>query len=1165
MKGKIIEELEKKSAGNKKVKELTDFIDRIESDVEKHLQLINNFLPEFDSHNIEHSQAVLINMELLIGDKISQLSSIELFFLYMTALLHDCGMAISEQELNVLFACEGEETKLTIPKFGLDGKRRTELKSMKQMIRNSRKKIYGELIDSNKYVQRFIFGFQDEEKFIEHLANLAIQYQIYRNGRLPQLKSQISDANMDQINIIIRREFIRNNHASLSRIYCNNLASEFETRKIQDYGILFSKIIGELCLSHGINFEDAQNNLMKLTDTYFDNERADLLFLSQILRVADALHFSEDRVSESLSFEKGTNNNIHWRSKLTGLNFTIQYNNEFVEISANAPCSSPEDYYFIKDYIKYVEGEILNLKKNTKIKQLEIKIYDKIKSEGVVSYSDEFIPADNLCIKMDQSNIIRLLMSDELYKDKYACLRELYQNSLDACRCKQLDSSDFIGNIEFGIDTGFKHGAKCNYLYCIDNGIGMDMNIIQKYLLHIGHTFYSSSEFFQMRADSCNKFYPISQFGVGILSCFMLCDLLEITTKKENTDPICLTMYGKNEYLYFSKPCLEDIERIGKSGTIVKLFLKDNPKDVISDKMPNKEILNEILMFQSAIECDARYVDECGSFLNIHLLPLKSDSKYFKMIAQEKLYLFTILKKYIKICPKNINVIVRCRSKFNNQSALCKKESYFFTNLSEYKLIDISTSNIKNKYVEKNHERNNIFNLLYKDNVERIEVKKNSKNLQYHNILYFPKDYNKPINSESLLFARIFEIHKAGLLVDGIAVNYNEELDFIKKNNGDFTLNFVGELRPKLSVDRMNILNISKEIENEWMKLAYEVVEKEISDICQYLNHIPKHKKQVLSDIMWNYYFVSRRFLYPQIIKYLGKHECGINWSELSQHLDGNISLSDFIAKKEIAIRTDINYSTTTTFFKTLVAHKIAVAKKVDVKHNNIILYSPEFKLNMKILTNRYGNYAHRIYRKADFSKTLYCQYDVVNSFLPLINKDFFDLLAKNNTSNKNGDIIIGEKINDNDMCFLYNVDSLSIFNNIIYLREFSTEYHLKYLLRGKIMNGPSWGGRISQNSAYMIFVFIASNLTDKQKQYIESLNDINPDYYKGALNGWSVLYTEDFDIIALPGIHNIEELLVRIPDSYWTKTERKSYLSNNTEITFEMIQKLRNELKCNL
>lgn len=1160
MEGTIIKILRERGNNNKKVRELTEFIDRVEPDIEKHLQQINNFLPEFDSHNIEHCQAVLKNMEMILDDKITQISTIELFLLYMTALLHDCGMALSKQEYNILIACEGEEKDLNIPKFGLDGKKRTSLKQMKEMIRSCREKLYGELITSNRYVQGFIFGFQDEDKFIEHLANLAIQYQIFRNGRLPQLKTYISNTSFDQINILARKEFIRNNHAIQSKIYCLNLADKFENQVIQDYGVLFSKIIGELCFSHGINFDDSQKSLLNLAKKYFDNEKADLLFVAAMLRVADALHFGMDRVNKSLSFEKGTNNNIHWKVKLTGFGFKIENKDGVVEISANGPFSKPEEYYFLKDYIKYVDDEVLNLKKSAKIKQLEIKICDKIDSDGVVSISDDFIPADDLCIKMDQSNIIGLLMSEELYKEKYACIRELYQNSLDACRCKQLKSSDFVGNIEFGIDICSKHSMQRKYLYCVDNGIGMDMLVIKKYLLHIGHTFYSSAEFYQMCSESPNKFYPISQFGVGILSCFMLCDLIEITTMKENSAPVCLTIDGKNEYLYFSKPNLEDIERFENSGTIVKLFLKDID---ISDEMPKKEILNEILMRQSAIERDYSYVYECDSFLDLRLLPMKKNVKYCKMIKCEESCLFTILTKYIKLRPRNINVIVRCAGKFINH-ATQEYDSYKLVNLNTCELIKIKYNQIIDKYSIIYKESNHVYKSLYLDNIDRKEIVINSQNLQYRNLLYFPKNFFETINSESLLFNRMFEFHKTGFLVDGIAVNFNENLEFAEKYDGEFTLNFIGEIRPQLSIDRRNILSIPNQLENEMEKLLIEVAKEEIDCICKYLENIPENHKKNISDVMWIYYFTSRRFLYPQIVNYLWKNPHNVCWCELSNYLINNISLSDFLSKTSIRIKSNINYLTTTNFFKTILAHKIALSEKIDLHQNEIVLRSSKFKINKDILTNNHGSYRNKVYRRVDFSKTAYHQYDVVNSLLPMLNCDFFDLLAENNKTCVKGDVIVGEEINDNDIRFLYNVDSLSVFNNVIYIRYHPNEYSLKYLSNCKFINGPSLSRRISQKRAYFIYAFITSNLTTEQKEYIESFRDINPDYYIGAIEGWSILYTEDLEIVALPGIHNIEELLVRISDSYWTNCERKSYLSNNTEITFETIRQLRKELRYN-
>lgn len=1159
MEGKIKELLNERSSDNKKNKELVHFIDRIEHKVGSHLARIVEFLPHFDSHGIEHSQAVLKNMESLLGDKLSALSTMELFFLYTTALLHDCGMALSIQEFNVLLACEGKQEDLSVPKFGLDEKKKPDLRKMKDLISRCRQKLYPNLIDTGVYTQQNVFGFYDENKLIEHLADLALEYQSFRNGRLPNIKMSTS-SDMGEINKSLREEFIRSNHARLSKIYCHNTEQCFDAEIMNNYGDLFSKIIGELCLSHDLDFKDAKSLLEKLPGRYFDNEKADLEFISAMLRMADVLHFSADRVSNSLSYEKGTNNNIHWVSKLTGLNFTIVFEDNSVEISANAPCSKPEEYYFIKNYIKYVEGEIVNLIKCKKTNELGIKIQDKVDIHGLVSTSDEFTPADELCIKMDQSNIIELLMGEELYKDKFACIRELYQNSLDACRCLQLNSPDYVGKIEFGIDKRFKHGIERRYLYCIDNGIGMDMHIIQDYLLHIGHTFYSSSEFHQMRANSDNKFYPVSQFGVGILSCFMLCDLLEITTKRENGDCICLTLDGKNEYLYFSTPQKEDEEQIGKSGTIVKLYLT---QEIPSDNMPSKDTLNEILMYQSIFENDLVYSMECYSFLNLRFQLHLSTKERPKMVSRENSYLFTIVKKYIKLPYKNVDVFVRCQ--YTNKN---KGSSYNLVNLNEYNVLQVDISYIQKNYAVEPQGKEYISEHIFTKNTERKEIEIKSENLLYRNMLYFPKDLNKPVNFQSLLFSRVFEFHKSGFLIDGITVQCNEQLEFVDSNEGDYTLSFVGKVRPRLSIDRLNILDISKELTDEWKKLKKKVAQEEIMCICDYIDTIPHNLQSQVSDIMWNYYFLSRYFLYPEIVECLMKNNYKISWNDLSENIveKSSFTLFDFLTESDVHLKHNINYILCTVFFKTIVAYKAATAKTIEISSGGLSIRSSKAKIDKKVLFSaKRGHYYHRIYRRSDYSKTAYHQYDIVNSLFPMINENFFDLLAISNKLFHKKDLIVGKEINDNYAHLLYETDSLSVFHNVLYYREQPNEYQLKYLLQNKFINGPYWRQQISKDKKFLIYAFISSALTEEQRQYIETLKDNDPEYYNGALNGWSVLYTENFEIVTLPGIRDIKELLIRIPDSYWADNSKRSYLTDNTEVTFEMIQQLRNEMNYDL
>ena len=65
------------------------------------------------------------------------------------------------------------------------------------------------------------------------------------------------------------------------------------------------------------------------------------------------------------------------------------------------------------------------------------------------------------------TEIIQLLMGVGLYKNPYACLRELYQNAMDACKCKiyreRINGIEFKGRIEFGLH---KENDK-TFLYCL--------------------------------------------------------------------------------------------------------------------------------------------------------------------------------------------------------------------------------------------------------------------------------------------------------------------------------------------------------------------------------------------------------------------------------------------------------------------------------------------------------------------------------------------------------------------------------------------------------------------------------------------------------------------------------------------------------------------------
>jgi len=116
-----------------------------------------------------------------------------------------------------------------------------------------------------------------------------------------------------------------------------------------------------------------------------------------------------------------------------------------------------------------------------------------------------------------------------------------------------------------------------DFLEVIDNGIGMNKEIIEKYYSKIGSSFYKSRDFYELKAKSDLNFTPVSEFGIGILSCFMIADTIEVETKrlKEQFDydrPLKLIIEGHDSIFTI----LKSDKKV--PGTATKLLLREkNP------------------------------------------------------------------------------------------------------------------------------------------------------------------------------------------------------------------------------------------------------------------------------------------------------------------------------------------------------------------------------------------------------------------------------------------------------------------------------------------------------------------------------------------------------------------------------------------------------------
>ncbi len=174
--------------------------------------------------------------------------------------------------------------------------------------------------------------------------------------------------------------------------------------------------------------------------------------------------------------------------------------------------------------------------------------------------------------KTEVSKLLDIVINS-LYSEKYIFLRELISNASDACdklRYYSLMKPEVTkNNGEFKIII--TPNAEENTLTISDNGIGMNKEDLVNHLSTIAKS--GTADFVNNAKDNGSVVDLIGKFGVGFYSAFMVASKVEVTTKRAGEE---------QAYKWISSGVdgfeIEETEK-EKSGTDIKLFLKDDAKD----------------------------------------------------------------------------------------------------------------------------------------------------------------------------------------------------------------------------------------------------------------------------------------------------------------------------------------------------------------------------------------------------------------------------------------------------------------------------------------------------------------------------------------------------------------------------------------------------------
>lgn len=460
---------------------------------------------DYTLHNRDHAKKLIHLAEYVIApETLSTLSPLECQALICSAYLHDLGMVLTSVE---------RERILESPEF----------------------------LDEFRDWSQLWHVYQQACKRLDDIAKSKADEKQKAAERL------LAETDIFQMHEAALCAFLRPRHAAAER-YHQLIAPVKAAAKRPDLfelsGLSFEKYLIAINSSHnqdvGVLAEVYGVHKQRFpTDLVIAGQRFNTQFVAAVLRVVDILDFDRERTPRilfeslgisSLSLPGADVTLGEWQKHMAVHDIEITKD----EIIVSCECLHPATEKAIRDFCQVIEREIRDtiavighnppdVVEQYQL-QIPISVRPSITSKGYI-YKD-------MSLQLSQAAITSLLMGERLYSSPAAAIRELIQNSIDACatRQKMQHTPEYQPMISVSL-TKDQQGR--HWIEVSDNGIGMDEYVLAEYFLKVGNSYYVSPEFERVyrQSGATQPFVPIAKFGIGILSVFMIADTLEVTTR----------------------------------------------------------------------------------------------------------------------------------------------------------------------------------------------------------------------------------------------------------------------------------------------------------------------------------------------------------------------------------------------------------------------------------------------------------------------------------------------------------------------------------------------------------------------------------------------------------------------------------------------------------
>ena len=356
-------------------------------------------------------------------------------------------------------------------------------------------------------------------------------------------------------------EEIRENHHIRTEDYLEKL---YKDVKLSQHEAI---IIGRICKGH---------RKINLHSQEYDDKiigsgiRIRMRFLAALLRLADETDITHSRTPEIIYH---TLNPSGKSEEEFGKHLNISGIGQLDEphkIYITAIARDPKGAQTLREVESKIQAELDAVKSILSQNGILLDIVElRMETRGFIDKPIAF--------EVNKNKIVDLLIGKHLYGKVDVAIRELVQNSIDACNIKKLQLTEYTPLIMLD-----KKNA--NTLVISDNGTGMGFIEAKKFLSNVGSSYYQSDDF-QMSYKE-NSYNPISHFGIGLLSSFLIADSLMIETKREGQEACRFTISSLSENWKYEKGLLKD------SGTVITLHLNDEGKKILISESLNRYFIS---------------------------------------------------------------------------------------------------------------------------------------------------------------------------------------------------------------------------------------------------------------------------------------------------------------------------------------------------------------------------------------------------------------------------------------------------------------------------------------------------------------------------------------------------------------------------------------------